>query len=499
VAPNPNGTPKFENDAVVRLAAGTLVHQDSFVPQDWQNNWCSNDQDLGSASPVMLSSSLMFTAGKWGGGFLLNPNSLGGMDGQLYPTPAAPNYSSYAQAEVCFGNHSDATFASFAYASPFVYVECEGSGIVALHVSGNTFSPCDAACAAPDWSAGTGTYGPPIVAAGAVWAAQDGGGLTAFDAGTGNVIYQSPAFGINRFVTPAEAGGHVYVPSNNVIRSFDMMFLPWSSVGGTLTSSPEVAAGSGTSEDAFVRGTDNGIWQNHWNGTSWGGWSSLGGGISADPGAVAQGTSRVDIYVRGTDNHMYTRSWNGASWSPWALLAPGTLSSGVDASLRTGTPNTVDLWVEGTDGQLYHRASADGGNTFAPWEALGGRLTATPGAVSWAPSRIDVFVRGTDLQLYHKWWFGSGWSGWEAMGGTLASAPDAASCASGHLDVFVLGTDRALYHRGFNGTSWSPWQSLGGNWSSAPSVECRPGTTTLDLFERGAGDSALWTVNVNAS
>ena len=490
------GAPQYENDAVVRLSAGTVAHQDAFMPSDWQNHWCSNDQDLGGAGPLLISSSLLFQAGKWGAGFLLNPNSLGGVDGQLFPTPKPQTYS---EAPVCFGNHDDQTFGSFAYASPFVYVECEGSGIVALHVSGNTFTPCDAACGAPDWSAGGGTYGPPIVAAGAVWAAQDGAGLTAFDAATGNVIYQSPSFGINRFVTPAAAGGHVYVPSHNVIRSFDMLFLNWISVGGTLTSSPEVATGSATSEDAFVRGTDNGLWQNHWNGTAWGGWTSLGGGINGDPGAIAQGTSRIDVFVRGTDNRMYTRTWNGASWSPWALLAPGTLSSGVDASMRAGTPNTLDLWVQGTDGQLYHRPSFNGGSSWAPWEALGGRLTATPGAVSWSPTRIDVFVRGTDLQLYHKWYTGGNWYGWEALGGTLASAPDAASCASGHLDVYVLGTDHALYHRGFDGTSWSPWASLGGNWSSAPSAECRPGTQTVDLFERSGGDLGLWTTNVAAS
>lgn len=207
------------SDSVVRVSP-TLTSRTFFEPDDWEANWCDPDLDLGSASPVLISPNLMFTAGKHGGGFLLDPTNLGGIDGQLFPTPKP---AAYSQADVCLGNTSDATFGSFAYAAPFVYVECDGLGLVALNVNTSThsFSPCDAICAGPDWNTGDSTtYGPPIVAGGAVWAASDGGGLSAFDAATGTLIYQSAGFGINRFVTPAEAGGQVFVPSHQVIKSF---------------------------------------------------------------------------------------------------------------------------------------------------------------------------------------------------------------------------------------------------------------------------------------
>jgi outer membrane protein assembly factor BamB len=222
---NADGTPQFENDAVVRLAPW-LDHLDFFMPQDWQKNWCSNDQDLGSANPLLISPKLLFQAGKWGGGFLLNPNQLGGVDGQLFPTPKP---AMYVQAEVCLGIHEDATFGSVAYAAPFIFAECEGSGgahgLVALKVdmSTSSFSPCDARCGAPDWHAGApNQFGPPIVAGGAVWTATrtNGGGLYAFNAKTGALIYRSAPFPVNRFVSPAEAGGQVFVPSAKVIKSF---------------------------------------------------------------------------------------------------------------------------------------------------------------------------------------------------------------------------------------------------------------------------------------
>ena len=217
------------SDAIVRVSPN-LTSPSIFEPQDWQPNWCQPDSDLGSASLVLLSPPLVFTAGKHGGGFLVDPTHLGGVDGQLYPSPAG-----YSQADVCFGASSDATFGGFAYAAPFVYLECEGHGLAAINVNTSTpsFRPCDATCAAPDWRAGGGTtFGPPIVAAGAVWVASDGGGLSAFKADDGTLVYQSAGFGINRFVTPAEAGCRVIVPSLEVIRTFVMHFAPGISCPG---------------------------------------------------------------------------------------------------------------------------------------------------------------------------------------------------------------------------------------------------------------------------
>jgi len=221
-----------QNDAVVRLAPVTLALQDWFMPKDWLASWCQNDEDLGSAGPLLISPNLLFQSGKRGGGFLLDPNNLGHVDGQLYP----PGGAGYTQAEVCFGNQSDATFGSFAYAAPFVYLECDGRGVVAINTntSAPSFSACDPACAAPNWhNGGTHTFGPPIVAGGAVWEiGTDGSGLWAFDQATGAQLFHSAGFTAHRFVTPSEAGGHVYVPSGNVIRSFNIQF-------GVLPSSPE--------------------------------------------------------------------------------------------------------------------------------------------------------------------------------------------------------------------------------------------------------------------
>ena len=189
---NTDGTPVYENDAVARFSA-TLAHEDSFVPQDWQGNWCSNDQDLGSASMVLINPTLAFQSGKWGTGFLVNPQSLGGMDGQLFPTPKP--MPTYVEVDVCRGSHTNANFASYAYAAPYVYVPCDGHGVTGLQVDtvAKTFSPCGTTCSGPSFDAADGTnLGPPIVAGGAVWAVStSGGGLYAFNRTTGATLFHA--------------------------------------------------------------------------------------------------------------------------------------------------------------------------------------------------------------------------------------------------------------------------------------------------------------------
>ncbi|HEX2679826.1 MAG TPA: PQQ-binding-like beta-propeller repeat protein, partial [Candidatus Dormibacteraeota bacterium] len=221
---NPDGTPVYENDAVVAFSP-TLTHLGAFIPQDWQANWCGIDEDLGSASMVLINPTLAFQAGKWGSGFLVNPQALGGTDGQLYPTPKPATYSAV---DVCFGNHHDANFGSYAYAAPYAYLSCDGHGLVGLKVTTSapvSFSACDATCAAPTWKAGgTTSFGPPIVGGGAVWAVSTGGGgLYGFDASTGAEIFHSGGFGATHFTTPSEAGGQIFVGSDNVVRSFNVV------------------------------------------------------------------------------------------------------------------------------------------------------------------------------------------------------------------------------------------------------------------------------------
>ena len=260
---------------------------------------------------------------------------------------------------------------------------------------------------------------------------------------------------------------------------------PWTSVGGIATSGPAVASSSATHLDAFVRGTDSGLWANSWNGTAWNGWQPLGGGVTYNPAAVSWGPNRTDVFVRGTDGQLWHKWSDGGTWYQWEPLG-GALTSG--PAVSSWGNNRLDVFARGTDNQLWHRWYD--GTAWRPWEPLGGGLASDPAAVSWAPNRIDVFARGTDAQLWHRWWDGIAWRGWEPLGGVIGTGPAAASCGAGHLDVYAAGTDHGLWRKGFN-NGWTVWQPQGGRFNTDPSATCLATTTTVELFERGI-DYAVW-------
>jgi outer membrane protein assembly factor BamB len=212
----------IHSDSVIRTNS-SLAPNGFFQPADWSAHWCATDQDLGSISPVLISPTLMFVTGKYGQGFLIDASNPGGTNGQLFPARTP-----YTGVDVCLGDHSAASYGSAAYANGRVYFGCEGNGLVSLTINTSTpsFSTCDASCSATGtWHVGgIGTVGSPIVAGGAVWViSTSGGGLYGFNAGTGAQIYHSAAFSANRFSTPAEAGGQIFAPAGNVIRSFNMV------------------------------------------------------------------------------------------------------------------------------------------------------------------------------------------------------------------------------------------------------------------------------------
>jgi hypothetical protein len=70
----------------------------------------------------------------------------------------------------------------------------------------------------------------------------------------------------------------------------------------------------------------------------------------------------------------------------------------------------LDLFVRGTDGQVYRSVNNGGG--WSGWVPLGGLTVSAPAAVATSANRIDLWARGANNALQHKFWQPSGWSGW---------------------------------------------------------------------------------------
>jgi polyvinyl alcohol dehydrogenase (cytochrome) len=174
-------------NTLVRLSPELTV-QDSFAPRDWLA-LNDSDLDLGSSSPVLVGSDLVFQAGKNGSGYLLDRTHLGGIGGDLF------------SARICLG-----VFGSAVYAAPLLYIPClDGLFAVRVDEPARRFSVA--------WRSGSFQAGSPIVVGGAAWVldfelgvihAYDPTGAERFAASVGPAVH---------FATPAAGAGCIFVPS----------------------------------------------------------------------------------------------------------------------------------------------------------------------------------------------------------------------------------------------------------------------------------------------
>ncbi len=168
----------------------------------------------------------------------------------------------------------------------------------------------------------------------------------------------------------------------------------WERLGGVLLSAPAVASWGPNRLDIFVVGAQHAMYHLFWNG-KWNGFEDLGGYALQDPGAVSWGPNRVDVFTLGVNNLLYQKYWNG-SWSGWYQNAPGYWFSGPSAA--SAAFGRLDVFLDSSNaGQPLGHAYWVGA-----WleDSEGGSLTAAPAAVG-SYRRLDVFVRGTDGNLWH--------------------------------------------------------------------------------------------------
>jgi hypothetical protein len=459
--------PVTNSETVLKLGPSLAV-SDHFTPSN-QASLNSTDTDLGSVTPALLGTSLVFQVGKEGVGYLLNQSNLGGVN------HATPAYS----ARVCSAT-ADAAFGATAYAPPLLYVPCANRLEALTVTTGATPSFASA------WHGPATTFStPPVVAGNLVWTIDTNGLLSGLDAGTGSVVISMDLGVANHFATPAVDNGRLYVPAGTLVYGFSLSpWFAWEKLDGSLTSGPSVASWGANHLDVFARGADQSLMQKTYDNGTWSGWTSLGGILGGTPGAVSWASGRIDVFVQGTDNQLWHRPYSAGAWQAWESLG-GTITSG--PTVASWASGRLDVFARGPDNSLYHKWLGTGG--WSGWESLGGILGGDPGAVSWASGRIDAFVRGTDSLLWHRW-YENGWSAWESLGGNISSGPAVSTWGTGRLDVFARGADGTLNHKWYGSNSWFNWETLGGQ------IADRPGAASwavnrVDVLVEGT-DNVLW-------
>jgi outer membrane protein assembly factor BamB len=195
---NSGSTTDFDfGESVIRLNPNLTV-ADYFAPSNWAA-LNSGDVDVGSISPLDLGNGLVFQAGKEGVGYLLSESHLGGVGGQLFSS-----------------HFCSSAFGAGALVGTAPIIPCT-DGLHRLAVSTSGGSPSFA----PSWSVTGFNSGPPIVAYGAVWAADIGNGtLFALDTATGHTLFHVDLGSFVHFTTPSAGENSVVVAATDKIYCF---------------------------------------------------------------------------------------------------------------------------------------------------------------------------------------------------------------------------------------------------------------------------------------
>ena len=183
-------------NSIIKLSPG-LKEVDSFATSDWAR-LNALDIDLGSVSPAIVGSHLLFQIGKAGTGYLINSSSLGGIGGEIY------------KQQICSG-----AYGGTAYSAPYLFVPCT-DGIYVLRIGSNSFSVV--------WHSPQFKSGSPIVTGNLAWAFDlDSGTLHAFEITTGHDIFSYTLGSVPNFTTPAAGQGRVFsAAGDHRIVSFEL-------------------------------------------------------------------------------------------------------------------------------------------------------------------------------------------------------------------------------------------------------------------------------------
>lgn len=196
-----SSTSAYDNsDSVFELGPGLNLEQ-IFAPSAWFTD-NTNDADLGSTAPAILSNGTMLQVGKSHTGYLLNQARLGGIGGQL------------TSSSVCAGSEADG---GLAVSGTDVFVPCHEGGTGGLQDVRTSPSPPGITVV---WTAASGANGPPIIAGGLVWSIR-GGTLFGIDPATGATVQQvSVGSESNPFATPSVGDGLLLAPSSTQVYAF---------------------------------------------------------------------------------------------------------------------------------------------------------------------------------------------------------------------------------------------------------------------------------------
>lgn len=301
--------------------------------------------------------------------------------------------------------------------------------------------------------------------------AEGSGAHLHFEMRSGPSIWASTAFDPFDSLRAAQSCGGVASPTH-----------PFTALGGSLTSDPDMASDTPGQFDVVGRGADNAIWHRSWTGTTFSSWVSLGGGARSGPAVVSAGADRLDLFARGLDDALWQRTRVAGSWGPWESLG-GIISSDPDAA-SSGNGDIV-VTVRGADGAVWYRTF--GGSSWTVWQSAGGGVRSSAAVASVEPGSFDVFAQGLDNAVWRRTSTNGVFGPWSQVGGAITADPDTA-VIDGIIHIVVRGTDGRLYH--FPDADESSFALVTATPVTGGAGLATMGDGRLDVAVRGPGNAA---------
>jgi hypothetical protein len=196
--------------------------------------------------------------------------------------------------------------------------------------------------------------------------------------------------------------------------------------------------------DVFATGLQIGVWfgtphlfQRIWDTGDYG-WQDRGAApapIMYGPAAVSYGPGTVDVFVVGTDQNIYrgtyTQAGNHFVWTLWHGK-PGTANIADSVDVAESAPGQFDVMVVDTSGALYDcggdAINGAWANCVAWTPPSGVTVVGKPSVVGLGDQRLLVGIHGSNgggwVKLYD---FGQNTGPWVSIGGSLTYGPDLSS------------------------------------------------------------------------
>jgi len=121
---------------------------------------------------------------------------------------------------------------------------------------------------------------------------------------------------------------------HSYINLLDSTFSDWTAIGGSTPSSPTLVAEQAMNAlELVVRGDNNAVYINRWNGMSWQGWTLVPSGSTSNAPAITIMDNYFYFEVVGINNVVYTATYNSVNgvfsgWTPadGSTTSPSTLT-----------------------------------------------------------------------------------------------------------------------------------------------------------------------------